>query len=342
MLDPHLAVTVVTALDPRAESAVCAALGAPTLPDRFGHDDDAALVLADRLCALADDGERGDLLVELPARADVVETVLVLRHILGASRSGAVLRDVIAVVPAVDVCALLFRDAPIGDDVDAPERLALQLEFATTIVLVEPEVVPARRVAQIGGLLAGLNPAANVLSFSARSGFAVLAAPGAALAPRRAPSIDGLGQTTGWILELAGHAGAPVTRAGVGCLVYRDPRPFHPGRLAAVVESWLEPRDAGLILRSRGLVRLATRADRVGSWSTAGGVLALDPTSMTTWHPDTPSGQELVFFGLDLNRDHIRRALDSCLLSAEEFIAGPMEWETYYDPFPVWLLEHGH
>jgi len=341
MLDPHLAVTVVTGLDPRAKSPVLAALGAPLLPDRFEAGDDAALTLADRLCALADDGERGDLLVELPPHADVVETALVLRHMLGASRSGAVLRDVIAVATAADVSALLFRDGE-ANEVDDPERLALQLEFATTIVLVDPHAVSHRRIAQIGGLLTALNPAANRLTFTQQHGFAVLAAPGAAPAPRRAPSIEGLGQTTGWILELAGHAGPPITRGGVRCLVYRDPRPFHPVRLAAVVESWLEPEEAGLIVRSRGLVRLASRPDRVGSWSTAGGVLALDPTSMTTWHPDTPSGQELVFFGVDLNRDHIRRALDSCLLSGDELIAGPMEWETYYDPFPVWLLDHGH
>ena len=333
----HLEVTLVTGLDADAKTRVVRSLGAPVSageqwPD--DADDDFPLALADRLCALADDGHRGALVIELEAEADVVETALVLRHVLGSSRSGAVLRDVITVQRAGDLRALLFREAPLGD-IALPERLALQLEFATTVVVVDAERVPARQLGEIQGLLLGLNPTANLLAFGG-DGYRRLAA-----ASGRA-SVDGLGLTTGWMLELGGHAGLPATRHGVGCLVYRDPRPFHPGRLAAVVDGWLEPDDAGLILRSRGLVRLASRADRVGSWSTAGGVFALDPTSMTTWHPDTPAGQELVFFGLDINRDHIERALNSCLLSDDEFVAGPMEWETYHDPFPVWQLEHGH
>jgi G3E family GTPase len=335
----HLAVTIVTGLDDNAKSRLVRSLGQPAdeqheqWPD--DTDDDFSVALADRLCALADDGHRGALAIELERDTDVVETVLVVRHVLGASRSGAVLRGVVTVQRADDLRALLFRDAPL-DDIGLPERLALQLEFATTIVIVDAEAVPSRQLGEIQSLLLGLNPTANLLALGSDGRFRRLAT-----ASTRA-DIAGLGQTTGWILELGGNAGPPATRNGVGCLVYRDPRPFHPGRLAAVVEGWLEPEDAGLILRSRGLVRLASRADRVGSWSTAGGVLALDPTSMTTWHPDTPAGQELVFFGLDLNRDHIERALNSCLLSDDEFVAGPMEWETYHDPFPVWQLEHGH
>jgi G3E family GTPase len=333
-----LSVTLVTGLRDSSKARVVRTLGTPTADDgpRDWPLDDAAdfaLELADRIRALADDGQNGSMVVELAAEADIVEVALVLRHVFAETPAIVALRDVVAVADARDLRALLFREGPAAADLGRAERLALLLEFATAIVIVGADGDGAR---ELVGLAQKLNPGAALLALGADERMRRLSR------SRGRASIDGLGRGLGWMLELSGAAGLPTTSHGVGCLVYRDPRPFHPARLAAVVESWLEPEDAGLILRSRGLVRLATRADRVGSWSTAGAVLALDPTAMTSWDADSPSGQELVFFGLDLNRDHIVRALDSCLLDSAELIAGPMEWETYYDPFPVWDLKHDH
>jgi G3E family GTPase len=190
-------------------------------------------------------------------------------------------------------------------------------------------------VLEIRGLVSKLNPAALQLELT-RDGALRRFGPARSRAP-----VESLGRSIGWMLELSGIP-LPTTTHGIGCVVYRDPRPFHPVRLAAGINDWLEPADAGLIVRSRGLVRLATRPGRIGSWSTAGEVLALDPTAMTSWEENSPAGQELVFFGRDLKHDYITRVLDSCLLSDDELLAGPMEWETYYDPFPAWDLEHGH
>ena len=46
--------------------------------------------------------------------------------------------------------------------------------------------------------------------------------------------------------------------------------------------------------------------------------------------------QELVFIGQNLNQAEITRALDNCLLSDDELLAGKELWQTLPDPFPIW------
>jgi len=135
---------------------------------------------------------------------------------------------------------------------------------------------------------------------------------------------------------------APRLPRGVNSVVFRDPRPFHPGRLDEVVRVCLTPQNVGTIWRSRGVVRLASRAGAVGSWSSAGAHLNLDPTGLTDDEPDIISGQEIVFVGERLRETEITRALGAALLADDELMAGPMEWASYSDPFPAWDRGHAH
>jgi len=63
---------------------------------------------------------------------------------------------------------------------------------------------------------------------------------------------------------------------------------------------------------------------------------------MTSVDVDAPSGQEIAFVGDHLDAERLADCLGSALLSDDELIAGPMEWQTYADPFPVWNLDHTH
>ena len=343
---PGLAVTLVSGLHHVGKSTVAtiltgAAPDANALPVMGSHEADAgelAAELAEHLVELADRGQRGDVVIELEP-ADPAEIALVIESVFRerATPSGPALRELITVARADDIRRLLFREGPEapGDDYDTGELLASQLEFATAIILIGVDDCSAPELRETYGLLKTLNPTAAVVTLAAA----------VRLRRRRQPSLtvaSEVGRQLGWALELSGRGGLPTTLNSINTVVFRDPRPFHPGRLAEVVAHCLEPEDVGLIVRSRGLARLASRPDRVASWTSAGSVLAINPTAMTSWDANSPIGQELVFVGQHLHPERIARALRAALLGDDELIAGPLEWAGYADPFPVWQIEHDH
>ena len=46
--------------------------------------------------------------------------------------------------------------------------------------------------------------------------------------------------------------------------------------------------------------------------------------------------QELVFIGIGMNEKRLREMLNACLLTNEEWRAGPRAWAKLPDPFPRW------
>ena len=46
--------------------------------------------------------------------------------------------------------------------------------------------------------------------------------------------------------------------------------------------------------------------------------------------------QEIVFIGLELDKQAMTDALDDCLLSIDEMLKGKEHWATLSDPFPAW------
>jgi len=344
---PDLGVTLISGRDRQGMRALAAMLlgraaggivGPSDIGPELGSTTDLALALVDQLALWADSGRRGSVVVELDERVENAELGLVLTRVLSDRDPSApqiAVHDLIAAVSVGDMRRLLFRDGPrLGaDDDDSAEHLAGQLEFATAIVLVHPEAASSEAANECLALVRRLNPRAGVYSLSDGD---QLVRHGAITRPR----VQELGGLAGWMLELSGHAGPPTTSSGISALVFRDPRPFHPGRLAEAVASRLDPAaGGGLILRSRGLVRLASRPDQIGSWATAGDVFALNPTGMESWHEDAAIGQELVLFGRDLHPDTLIEVLSDCLLAAGELIAGRDLWANLADPFPAWTVD---
>lgn len=133
--------------------------------------------------------------------------------------------------------------------------------------------------------------------------------------------------------------------AGVGTLVWHRHRPFHPQRLFDALEDL-----CCAAARSRGRFWLADRPDTLLSWDAAGGALGVDDcgpwlhslpdaawelvpperraAAAMDWHPEHGDRcQHLVFTSPALDREGLTALLDSCLLTDDEYRAGPDGWK---------------
>lgn len=283
------------------------------------------------------DGDHG-LVVTLPPGADSRAVGMMLAN---AARSETgddrILRHVVSVLRADDVAHLLWSD--VDDAFVAADRIASLVEYATVIALDRVGPVPVGRRRALLALLHRLAPQAVVLAVSSTRSAADLPASNGGAARVLATG-------AGWMRALSGSVGRDP-RDGLVAMRYREPLPFHPGRLATVIEHDLAAGVHGRVLRSKGFFRLASRPDHVGAWSSLGAMLALDPTANPSWDEDAPIGQALWFVGESLDVPAIERALDGALLTAPELLAGPDLWRSWADPFPVWPAldpsgEHRH
>ncbi|WP_416395563.1 MULTISPECIES: GTP-binding protein [unclassified Curtobacterium] len=289
----------------------------------------------DRVCG--PDADHG-LVVTLPPGADTRAVGMMLANAARAETGDdRVLRHIVSVLRADDVAHLLWSD--VDDAFVAADRVAALVEYATVVVLDRVGPVPVGRRRSLLALLHRLAPQAVVVAGSSIRSAADLPASNGGAARV-------LAHGAGWMRALSGSGGRDP-RDGLVAMRYREPLPFHPGRLASVIERDLAAGRNGRVLRSRGFFRLASRPDHVGSWSSLGAMLALDPTANPSWDADAPIGQALWFVGERLDVPAIERALDGALLTPDELLAGPDVWRAWADPFPVWPAldaseEHRH
>lgn len=337
------AITLVTALHEVDADRVAARI---TTGHRM-HVDGSAFAAARAVAERADhldrvcgpDADHG-LVVTLQPGSDARAVGMLLAN---AARSETgddrVLRHVVGVLRADDVAHLLWSD--VDDAFVAADRVASLVEYATVIALDRLAPLPLRRRRALVALLHRLAPQAVIVALPALR------------TARDLPASNGgaarvLASGAGWMRALSSGADAGRdARDDLVAMRYREPLPFHPGRLATVIERDLAAGSSGRVLRSKGFFRLASRPDHVGSWSSFGAMLALDPTANPSWDADAPIGQALWFVGERLDVHAIERALDGALLTPSELLAGPDLWRGWADPFPVWpavdpASEHRH
>jgi len=298
-------------------------------PDAHAAADAVHRLVLDRARA----GERIDVVVTLEPGTPVRPTALLLGALLdsdlGHPSGESLLQHVVAVVSAVDLAELVLGG--VDDRFLAAEHVIDLVEHATVVAVADTSAVPAGDLRVLERLLARLAPETLVVSTAALTHASLSHRGGAAR----------LGGAAGWMQALSDHTPDHHHDGAITTFVYRDERPFHPGRLGLALERTFAPGTVGTVLRSRGFTQFATRSDRVGSWSSVGQMLSLDPTSAPSWHPDSPHGQQIAFFGLDLDVVTIRRDLDTCLLTDDELLGDPAGWRDFADPFPAWS-ENGH
>jgi G3E family GTPase len=244
------------------------------------------------------------------------------------------------------------------DDRTLVELLLEQIEFCDVIVVNKTDLVSEMDVEKLRHILHRINPRAVLVE--ARFGVVPL---DQVLNTNRF-DFDAASSAPGWLATLNDthdHSGE-ADEFGIGSFVYRARRPFHPGRLWALLH-----REWPGVLRSKGFFWLATRTDVAGSLSQAGGACRHGPAGMwwaaqprsewpmgdaeleaeivADWYGepgDTLIGdrrQELVLIGIDLDANAWQEAFDACLLTENEWQQGPQAWSTLEDPFPSWEID---
>ncbi|OMB96382.1 cobalamin biosynthesis protein CobW [Mycobacterium sp. NS-7484] len=216
-----------------------------------------------------------------------------------------------------------------GDGRNVADLLVDQVEFADVILLNKTDLVSAERLGAVEAVVRKLNPRARLLHTAhgvVDLGEVLDTGLFDPLAAAEAP---------GWDEEIAeGHT--PETEEyGICSTTFRADRPFHPQRLAEVLE-----QVRGL-LRSKGFCWIASRPSIAAIWSQAGPNLVIEPAQYWSGTEITP-GQEIVFIGIKLDQEAVDALLRSALLTDAELAEGEPAWMGYPDPLPAWNVTHSH
>ncbi|MGG0239121.1 GTP-binding protein [Bacillus rhizoplanae] len=239
---------------------------------------------------------------------------------------------------------LLDRQEAI-DETDTREVIDLlidQIEFANVIILNKTDMLEQNDITELHKLLQRLNPEARIIEavYSQVPLYTIL--------NTNLFDYEKASQAAGWIKELNSEHTPETDEYNISSFVYRRKRPFQPERFMKWLENW--PLD---VVRAKGFFWLSSRNNIIGLLSQAGSsitiqgagewvastskeeqqqIIAEDPDILNRW--DDVYGDritELVFIGIDMNREEIEQSLDHCLLTEQEMYEN---WDTFHDPIP--------
>lgn len=333
---PAILVTVVSGLSQVGKSTVARSLGGEPV-GLDPHADASTLVRS-----VLRRRPHGSIVIEAHAGLsplDVAADLLAVDdHPPGDNEAATRLGDLVTVLDASRFWHDLRREGPAhpgadsDDDRTLGDLLVEQIEWATVVVINKTDLVSAAACDDIRDFVRLLNPSSHVVCSHLGHDSAAHDWP----APR-GDVLTWLQRSPGWVAQLNGETLLWQSDFGLTCVVYREPRAFHPERLADFLAN--RAGDAGEILRSRGLFRLASRVGIIGSWSSAGPTVTFEPTGMSPADAESPWGQEIAFFGRNLDAARLVALLDECLLTDRELLAGPALWALLTDPFPYWDVD---
>ncbi len=236
------------------------------------------------------------------------------------------------------------------------DLLVDQVEFANVIIINKIDLLSPYELEQLEQIIRRLNPGAEILRSQ----------------ESRVPLEEVMGtgrfrlseaeSSPGWLEVPRGQEQTETEEYGISHFVYRRNRPFHAARLSEAMQGGFgEGRPMDGVLRSKGLMWIASRNNWAYDWSQAGSSVRMNPGGLwwaaaprDEWPDDEDSiaeitaklagpygdrHQELVFIGHDMDQTRISETLDQCLLSDSEFAAGPKAWMRFDDPFPPIEME---
>lgn len=297
------------------------------------------------------------VILEYPIDVPVMEVI----GALSVPVAGARLTDLVCVLDVGHLIADLESEALIGlaqvDEETDPdpcvvasraELLMAQIEFASTVAIVNARALEPEELTRTRALISHLAPEAfqaliEVGETGGVHGPVTDPVHGAVHATVHGPvrwSFDVRPPAAGWVSILNGEFWPHFHAHDVVACRYEQPRAFHPGRLHRVLTSCLAQGQCGRILRSAGFARLATRSHITAQWDQVGNAFTLSPVALDddlgVGDEILAFGQDLAFFGIGIDESELRRVLDEAVLTDEEFAAGPMGWTKLPDAFPEW------
>ncbi|WP_010098631.1 GTP-binding protein [Ornithinibacillus scapharcae] len=235
------------------------------------------------------------------------------------------------------------------DEREISDLLIDQIEFCDVLVLNKCDLVEENDLMKLVAVLRKLQPDAKLIKTSFGN-----------INPKEILNtglfdFEKSSQSAGWLkeLEIGPEEHNPETvEYGISSFVYESRLPFHSERLLRFIETMPEN-----IVRSKGIMWCATRNEYSLLLSQAGfsanieplsywvaalpkdrreAILKANPEAMQSWDREYGDRKtQLVFIGLDLNKEEIISELDRCLLTPEEM---ELDWRTLPDPFN-WTIQ---
>lgn len=231
------------------------------------------------------------------------------------------------------------------DEREVSDLLIDQIEFCDIIILNKTDLVSEDELSQLKRTIRTLQPEAEIIeTVNAELPLEKVLNTGRFDYEKAASS-------AGWLRELEmGHENhTPETEEyGISSFVYKRTLPFNAKRFDDFLQEMPEN-----IVRAKGLAWLASRNDFAIMVSQAGRSVGIEPVSYwvaamptetrrqilaenremaQTWDPEYGDRRnELVFIGIDLDKEAITKQLDECLINAEEM---EQDWNTLEDPYP--------
>jgi G3E family GTPase len=225
------------------------------------------------------------------------------------------------------------------DDRTISNLLNDQIEFANVLLLNKADAVSEEEMGRLRDLVRKLNPDAKVIECVNGSIDAKL------ILNTGMFDMTAAQNNAGWLKEMRGEHTPETEEYGISSFVYRARRPFHPLRFASTVDRGLQG-----VLRSKGFIWISSRPNEGHTLSIAGGTTTMG--SSGPWlasygtrkeilreHPHMAQyfdrvwrgewgdrRQELVFIGVEMNRQELTDAFDRCLLTDSEMNAGASAW----------------
>ena len=241
------------------------------------------------------------------------------------------------------------------DNRNIVDLLVDQIEFANVIVINKTDLISPCDLEQLDQIIRRLNLEAEILHATESH------VPLSAIMGTGRFQMSEAKERPEWLAVPRGEEQTEADEYGISSFVYHRDRPFHPKRLSDVFDGDL---DDGLfcgVLRSKGLMWVASRHDWAYDWSQAGCSIRMNPAgvwwaaaSEEEWPDDEEliseirskfSGaygdrrQELVFIGQGMEHRRVEEILDDCLLTDREFQQNPSAWSNFEDPLPLIELE---